>query len=436
MKRFIMLAAMAVALCGASSAQRTLTLDECRQLALQNNMSLKNAALKSEMARDTRREAFTKYFPEIGLAGFAFQANHGVVQYDYSTSIPLPSMEIDVDMNFALIKKGIVAGANVVQPVFMGGMIANGNALAEVAAAVAELQVRQSSDQVCLTVEQYFWQLAVLKAKEQTVDDLISLLDTLSNQVNVAVEAGVTLPNDLLQVQIKRNQAASDRVQLKNGINTIASLLGQYIGLGLEPIDINTSIEGYDGVTLPDTLYMAPSDALAQTVDYSLLKRQEQAAKLERRITVGENLPKVAIGAGWFYHDLLEQKHNFGAVYATVAVPISGWWGGAYAIKRSKAKEAIARNELEDYSQLLQIKMSNAWDDLKTAYSQIDIARQTVEESNENLRLNRAYYEAGVSSIDDLLKAQTLMRQARDSYVDAVGQFRISTVKYLQATGR
>lgn len=427
-----------------ADAQRVLTLDECRSMALENNAAIRNARLGTRMAEATRREAFTKYFPEVSAAGFAFATNNGALQYDFKADVPVPPLPVTgleaggtlpVSVDFNLLKKGVMAGVNLVQPVFMGGMIVNANKLTEVGEAVAELQSRQSSDQVRLTVEQYYWQLASLKAKRQTVDKVVALLDTLEYQVGVAVDAGVILRNDLLEVELRHDEMATARMELDNGIKIMSSLLGQYIGLGVEPVDIDADVNAME-VTLPDRLYTDPASALPETTDYRLLQQAVRAADLQKRLAVGANLPKVGVGAGYFYHNVLDQNHNFGAIYATVAIPLSGWWGGSHSIKRSKLAAEMARNDLEDLSQLLQVKMDNAWNDLSTSVNKTEVARRAIARATENLRLNESYYRAGTVTVTDLLKAQALYRQAHDQYVDAVGNFRIKTVEYLIATGR
>lgn len=427
------------------TAQTTLTLEQCRQMAIDNNAAVKNAKLQSDMARATRQEAFTKYFPNVSAAGFAYTTNHGALQYDFNTDLPIPPLPIPglesggtlpIGVDFNLLKKGVMAGVNLVQPVFMGGMIVNGNRLAEVGEAVAELQSRQSIDQVRLTVEQYYWQLASLKAKRRTVDELLALLDTLQQQVNVAVEAGVTLRNDLLEVQLRRGEITTARLELDNGIAIMSSLLGQYIGKGLEPIDIAADSDMDAPVALSDGLYVDPLTAMTETADYGLLKQNVRAADLKKRMAVGENMPKIAVGAGYFYHDLLRQNHSFGSIYATVIVPISDWWGGSHAIKRARLAQQVAKNQLDDYSQLLQVKINNAWNDVSTALSKIEVANQSIAQANENLRLNELYYKVGTVTITDLLKAQTLYRQSHDQMVDAVGNYQVKTMEYLIATGR
>lgn len=443
MKKIILTAIAIISLAGAR-AQEVLTLDECRNLALQNNVAIRNSALQSNMAKATRREAFTKYFPDISAVGMAFTANKHVLQYDVNDKIPIPPIPgilpeggaFPFSIELSMIKKGVMAGANLVQPVFMGGMIVNGNKLAEVGEAVAELQSRQSADQVRLTVEQYYWQLASLKAKRATVDDVLALLDTLERQVNVAVDAGVVLRNDLLEVQLRKNEMITNRLELDNGISVMSILLGQYIGKGVNPIDIAADINAKTNAVAPDTYFVNYTDALYSTISYQLLQQNVKATDLQRRITLGENLPKVAVGAGYFYHNVLDHGHGFGALYATVAIPFSGWWGGSHAIKRSNLNAEMARNKLSDASQLLEVNMVNSWNALTTAYDKIGVAREGIAQANENLRLNENYYHVGTATITDLLKAQTLYRQSHDRFVDAYGEYQVKIVEYLQATGR
>lgn len=115
---------------------------------------------------------------------------------------------------------------------------------------------------------------------------------------------------------------------------------------------------------------------------------------------------------------------------------MSGWWGGSHDIKKQKLQVRNAVNQLEDQSELLLIRMQNTWNDLNNAFRQVRIARLSIEQSEENLRLNADYYAAGTCSISDLLDAQTLYRQSCDKYVEAYAQYEVKKREYLQVTGR
>lgn len=426
MKRILSIIFAAAGVLGAAAqTDSIMSLQECIEAALANNTAMKMAGNNTKAARETRREAFTKYFPEISAGGFGFRTNNYVLQY---TALDFLTIQ--------MIKHGMMAGVQALQPIFMGGQIVNGNQLAQLGQAVAELQEKQNESQVRVTTEKYYWQLATLKATKGTVQSALTMLDTIQAQVAVAVDAGIVTNNELLKVQLQRNDFAAKMVDLDNGIKLCRMVLSQYVGAPFyAPVDIRAEVP--DAIPpYPTDLLVDPAQALVNTNGYQLLQRQVKAKKLEKRIELGKNLPMVAGGAGWYYHNVLEQGHNFGALTLAVNIPISGWWGGAHALKRKSLEVKNAELQLEDGSQMLQINMQNKWDELTAAHRKMEIAHEAIGQSAENLRMNRAFYSAGTGTLTDLLNAQTLNQQARDKYIAAYGDFKCAVAEYLAATGR
>ena len=121
-----------------------LTLDSCKALALRNNVAARNADLQVEAAREVKKQAFTKYFPNVkGFAG-GYYALKPLFEYtiddidnaaarqwlhnlyfEYGAAMGLPN-------SISFCEKGMSVGAMAVQPIFMGGQIVNGNRLAQV----------------------------------------------------------------------------------------------------------------------------------------------------------------------------------------------------------------------------------------------------------------------------------------------------------------
>jgi outer membrane protein TolC len=404
----------------------SLSLDDCRRLAMANNASVKMARADYRAADQLTAEAFTKYFPQVSAQGFYGRTDRPVINYDVADLFRVK-----------LIRGLTVAGVTAVQPLFAGGRIVNANRLAKVGKSAADLKQQAAVNQALVTVERYFWQLATLRSQRHTLEGVVALTDTLSRQVKVAVDAGVTTRNDLLKVELRRNEYLSSMATLDNAIVLTRSLLAQYIGYGDTSVDIALpTIAPATIPPFPSDIYIKASETVAATVDYRLLQRGIEAGKLQVDLAVGENLPSVALGAGYFYDRLLSQDNHYGALFVTISVPISAWWGGSHAITRRKIELQNAKTQMADACELLQIKIDSAWDDLCDAYRQMQLASQAIEQSLENLRLNQNYYLAGTSTISDLLDAQTLYRQSCDRYTQAFGDFCLKRTLYLDASGR
>ncbi len=422
------------------------TLAQLKDSALHNNIAIRSAKYGVEAAQQQRKEAFTKFFPNISGTGLWFNANKGMAKMDIdpsgiispelgaSLAQMLPAQALAAmgnPISMSMMKNGTIGSLMAVQPVFAGGQILNGNKLAKVGEEVNQLQLQLSENKVEKTVEQYFWQLASLQEKLKTIDAVDTLLSDIYKDVDVAVRAGVAMRNDLLQVQLRRNDIESQRLKLHNGISILRLLLLQYSGLR----DTSFSVSYQTDVDLPLLSKQDHQQALVGTAEYQLLGKQVEATNLQTKMAIGQNLPTVAVGAGYTYHNLMDNDHSFGMIFATVSVPISDWWGGSHAIKRRKLEHQKAVEQLNDNAQLLQIRMQNAWNGVEESYQQLQIAQRSIEQAEENLRLNRDYYRAGTSRMSDLLEAQLLYQQACDKHTDAFADYHQKLLDYRQAAG-
>ena len=429
--------------CGSVAAQ-TYTLEQLKDSARHNNISLRNAQRSVEAATQQRKEAFTKYFPNISGTGFWFNANKGMARMDVNPGEVIPAevgnalaqqlpaealSALQNPISMSMLKNGTVAGINAVQPVFAGGQIVNGNKLARVGEEAARLMVQLSENEVEKQTEQYYWQLVSLQEKMKTIAAVDTLLADIYKDVEVAVRAGLAMRNDLLQVQLRRNDIESQRVKLENGISIVRLLLAQYCGLASDSFTVS-SVK-FDHVAIP----AVATSSVASLPEYQLLGKQVEAARLQKQMAIGRNLPTIAVGAGYNYHNLLDNKRTFGMLFATVSIPISDWWGGSHAVKRKKIEYQKAVEERRDKAQLLQIRMQNAYNNVIEARQQFDIAQRSIEQSEENLRLNRDYYRAGTSKMSDLLEAQLLYQQSLDRRTDAYADLQNKLLEYRHSTG-
>ena len=424
---------------------QTYSLQQLKDSALHNNFAIRKARFDISAAQQQRREAFTKYFPNVSATGLWFNANKGMAQTTINPSELLPQSlaqtmaqqmppqvlaDLGNPINVSMMKNGTIGGVTAVQPVFAGGQIVNGNRLAKVGENVSRLQLQLSENEVEKTTEQYFWQLVSLQEKMKTVEAVEALLADIAKDVDVALKAGVAMRNDLLQVQLRQNDIASQKLTLRNATSVVKLLIAQYCCLSdtvftlVAPAD-----EGADQL-------QGAAFNVQSTPEYQLLSQQVRATGLQHKMEVGKNLPSVGVGAGYNYHNLLDNNHTFGMIFATVSVPISDWWGGSHAIKRKKIEHEKAQAQLADNSELLRIRMQKAYNDVEEARQQLDIAQRSIEQADENLRLNRNYYQAGTSKMSDLLEAQLLYQQARDRQTDAVANYHNKLLEYRQAIGQ
>lgn len=414
-----------------TAGAQTLTLDECRAAAEEHNRTLRSSRLDLEAALETRRESFTGFFPQISASGGVFQAQHGLVQADFSVTVPQMGT---LPIPLSLVKRGLVGSVTAVQPVFAGLRIVNGHKLARLGEEVGRLQLRKTASEVREQTDTYYWQILSLRDNLATLSAVERQLAEIHRQVELSVKAGLVTSNDLLRVELRRQEVASNRLRAENGLKVTSMLLASHVGANWRTFDV--ADVAFTEPETPDVWYVPTEQALDNRAEYLLSERNVEVQKLRKRIERGKRLPTVGVGAGYLYYNVTDKHVDEGLVFAQVSVPISDWWGGAHALKQARIREEQAENERDQAREMLTVEIERTWSEVQEAYAQILLMRRSVASATENLRQNRAFYDAGTVSLTELLDAQTLFTRSRNDLTSATAAYRTALARYMRVTGR
>ncbi len=425
---------------------QSLSLDSCKVSALEHNRRIKEARLKVDEAEQVKKNAYTNYFPKVNAQVFTMKAN------DYLLDIETPPMNLPVyDGNMANLASATqfayVPGmtiqtldyANVglvtaVQPVYAGGQVRTGNKLASLGKTINEKALALSTEEVIVKTEEYYWTLVSLQAKRKTLGSYEKLLNNLLKDVQVAYDAGLTDKSDLLKVKMKLNDIDANKLKLENGIEMVKMALCQHIGI---PYSEGILLQDTTfTVNAPETLYTLPENALPNRTEYQILNDVISAEELQKRLSKGEHLPQFAVGVAGQYLDIADQQNTYGIAFATLSVPISGWWGGKYKTQEHNIKIDIAKNNRNEKSELLKLQMAQSFNALSEGYKQIAVASAQLEQAAEHVKVVTDNYDAGIVSTSDLLEAQAVYQEAKDNLTDAQSIYQIKQTNYKQVVAR
>ena len=450
------LAALAALTCIAAPAQELrLTLEECREMALQNNSSAVGAALDLEAARYQKQEAFAEYFPRVSAMGFGFWAFDPLLEIgvkdifgnnDFSNNlqglIDSYAPMYGLPTSYSTLSRGYLAGISVMQPIFAGGRIVNGNRLAalgvEAAGLQQEVQRRSTSDEI----EGYWWQVVSLQEKRELLAGSKEFVDTLFRDVTAAYEAGLVTEDELLQVKLARNELLSNEVQLDNGLKLAKMNLLNSIGQSYTVISANASEErpyidsivlaDEEGLPGPPEAYYADEESIAASMEETrLLELQVEAAELQKKMALGEALPQLAVGATYGYYDFTGKGDFNGLAFATVQIPISDWGKTSAKMKRLQTQVDKAASQRDYLQSQIILGVRQSWVELNSAWSQYQLALDSEAAAEASFGRVERNYEAGMVTAAELLQSQTSLRQASDKRADALNSYRQALRKWL-----
>ena len=422
---------------------RRLTVIDCIDLALQNNISLKNNQLEVEKARLTKKEAQTLYLPTVTAQAMAFDAINPMLSFgieDFDNAFVRQTLYnlyaqygalLGLKKEYTYGKDGVLMNAMALEPVYTGGRIYNGNKLAALGIEAAEYKTKIKEDEVCFQTESLYWQIVALQEKIATLDLLDQLLDTLDKDLAGAIEAGLMMPTDQFKVTVKKNESQLNRKKVEDGITLLKMLLAQYIGVDWETMVLSDTLGMEDS---PTSYYRDASVAVAKRNESHLLDLSLQAEKLKKKMTLGEAMPSLLVGGSVNYHNLLDNSKPNAMVFAVLQIPITDWHKTAYKLKKHNFDKEIAENNRRDFTEQMTLQTNQAWFNLEQSSLRISMAQTALHDAEANLKITQDYYEAGLVSLSDLLEAQTQLKHSRDELSDSRVEYRLNLVKYKQLT--
>ena len=266
-----------------AAGQRALTLEECRQLAIQNNKELRISAEKIRMADNEKKAAFTQYFPKLSASG-AYLWNQkdlnlldmGALTSSLASSLgglaELPAIQQLMggvnDLQHIDVQNIWVGNVSLVQPVFMGGKIITYNQIQKYAKQLAASLNDTQLQEVIYQTDKSYWQVISLVNKKKLADAYVDLLRKMDADMTALIQEGLATEAEGLSVKVKLNEAEMAQTKVENGLALSRMLLARICGLPLED-DIALADEPLDdfpeasGQTLADLneAFMNRSDA-------------------------------------------------------------------------------------------------------------------------------------------------------------------------------
>ncbi|MBR0165586.1 MAG: TolC family protein [Prevotella sp.] len=343
------------------SAQRVLSLDSCRQMALRNNKQLGVSKLKQDVAANLRKSARTKYlphvsaigtyeytsrpisllsdvqkesFPHLGTAmmngmqpsmtgiessltqlGTAFvklgvpPAEVQQMMAGLQTSLQGGATTLEASLNalgqqivdaFDTDTRNLFAGSIMLtQPIFMGGSIIAMNKMADLSEDMAENSLEARRQATIYKIDQAYWQVVSLHHKKKLAESYLDLVQKLDSDVHKMIDEGVATKSDGLSVDVKVNEAEMTLTKVNDGLVLSRMLLNQICGL---PLD--------EGVTLADELAeniavveLMPELNVEAAIDnrpeLKMLQNGIDMSKQTTNILKAGNLPQVALTGGY-----------------------------------------------------------------------------------------------------------------------------------------
>lgn len=476
-----------------AGAQQVLTLEECRQMAVENNSSLKTAEQKIKIAGYDRNIALANYFPKITATGAymytekdwklidddkaneiqnagtvlqkdvtdkvmglmsdpdvmskyltdpAFQKMIGALQ---ATDIATPINAIGQHITDALtLNMHNLCGAvvSVQQPVFMGGKIVASNQMAKYAEDLAKSQYDTEHSKVLVDIEQAYWQIVSIAAKKNLAENYADLLRQMGKDVDAMVAEGFATPSDALTIKVKTNEAEMLLTKATNGLVLAKMLLCKECGLPLDS-QITLADESLDAIPVPEmSPVISDEEVYAARPEIRSLDLAKKIYDKKVAVVRADGLPTVAVMANYavtspnVFNGFQNKFGGFFSAGVVVNIPIFHGTEAIQKTKKAKAEAALTQFKLEDTKEMISLQVAQLRQRENEALEKLTAAESNLESAEENLRVATAGWNEGMIASNVVLQAQTAWLQAHSEYIETGVELQMCSVNLASAEGR
>ncbi len=436
-----------ITIVGTLQAQKKMSLEEARNMALEFNRTLKVSASQMIEAEAKKKEAFTNYLPSLAASGDA-------ILMPTMDDIETGSLELPTGPSAEAIGAGnatgiayfpgmtletgnlnvLMADVNFREAIYAGGKIRNANKMAESGVVISQQAYQLKEAEVILNSDKAYWRLAATLESVKLAEAYVLMLDSVEQQLNDSYELGLVPKSEQLKVKVQRNDADLNLLKAKNAYKLLQMNLCQIIGLPL-----NTQIEITEEVSkspiLPD---MSNGSSLAQNQrqELAVLNEQSKIAHYQKKMVNADYLPELGVSVGYSYikvNDLINEGNMM--VAGSLQIPIFNWNERKHKRVAAQASMDQVNYQLEDTRELIELEVQQVMIQLQEGYQEVLWAQKNKEEAKENLEETQASFDVGLNTTTDLLNAQASWQDAKVKEVQSLANFEILKTTYLKAIG-
>lgn len=406
-------------------------MQDCFQLSLEENPRTISSCMKVKEAKEESLIEKSAYYPEINASahGFKWQTHNFLELSTIPPGIPpniLPSVIGPTeDYGYLVSARYTLYDFGEAKERYLAARSKKG---------AAEFDRARIRDEILLNVALRFYQLA---SSEELLAVAVKNLERTERHLKLVQEkrdVGTAPLSDLLRAQVDVAEAKLNLVRTESQVEISRARLQEAIGLDpSQQVSINAE---RSGLSKPDQqdLLAARRTAFYERPEIKSFCYQISGRTHQLKAIQSTNWPKVtALGAyGKRDSDFLPEEDEwlFG-----VRMEMPLFTGFKITHEEGKARASIREAEADLAALRLKIEeqVHTAYSKLKEAFEVIETTSVQVKDAAEGLRLTEERYQAGASTLTDLLDAQTSLLRAEANHVSAEWNFE-AAIFYFQWT--
>jgi outer membrane protein len=467
-------------------SQTTLSISECREMALEHNRTMKSAEKQADAAAAMEKAAFAQYFPNFSInGGYTYMskefkllsndlllpvipytaidaatgsinqeafANPDVASQTFvinpATGTPLTDAEGNpVFQKYTWFPESestfgahniYVASGGFIQPLYMGGKIRQASRIAGLTNDIAQENVNLTKNELLYSTEEAYWRVISLGEKVKLAERYQEMLIRLVSDIENIRSEGIITDNDLLKARLKLSEAGLMKLRAGNGLEMSKMALCQLIGIPYSS-DIRLT-DSLTTVVFNNPAVVSDSSAIEARPELGMLRKGVDIARAGEKMMLSRYLPNIALSAGYTvsnpnpYNGFEKEFGGDIMVGVSCNIPLFHFGDRYNTMAAARNEREAAVLKVEETREMLVLQLQQTLFQYSESQKKSAIAREALDQSSANLMYTQNNFSEGILKTADVLEAQLLWQKAYSEYIDSLTEQQMSVCNLKKVT--
>lgn len=429
---------------GAMRAQSdTLSLKDCIELGIANNLSLQNSRQGIRNAQIRQTENRAKLLPVIqGFGNFVDNVERATQLTDGSNLSKLLGVDAPYMMGKGL-RYNASGGFQLSMPLY-DQTIYTEIAIANKMVEISRCSYEKAREDLMVEIAKLYYLIQTTDEQIRLTKDNITRLEELKEITRAFYDNDIVLEVDVKRVsvnlsnlRVKLDNAESMKVQQINMMRYILDLAPE-TPFAAARLDSGAAlVSGYIPGGLSPDLY-----------EMQLLSKQYDVLTRQRDMVNQGYIPTLSLVGNFSYSAYTDHFSNYFHDHPTNKWYNSTYWGltlkipvfDAFAkrnkVRKIESERITLRNTIEDTDNKLQTQYSNALEDWANNLRNVSNQSENYRLAEDIYTVTADQYKEGVASMTDLLQDEMQMTNTETTYVTAVYNLLTSRLTLMKLSGQ
>jgi outer membrane protein TolC len=410
-----------------SDTASALSLDQCINYALENDLNVKQARLDEEIGEREIRANLSGWLPQISA------------QYNFAHNFKLPTSAFGEN----LVQIGRKNTSNILfeanQAIYSNELL-----LASRAASYRRLQLEQNTQAIRINtvveVSKSFYDIQLTNEQLRILDENIGRQEKQYNDAYSRYEFGLVDKTDYQRASITLANSRSDKKRTQEVLKAKYAYLKQLMGYPLQSnLKLSSDLAQMEAQASVDTMQALN---YSNRIEFLQLQSERQLLSLNTTYYQLGFIPTISafINYNFVYlnndlSQLYRQSYPTSQGGLSAALPIFQGTRRLQNIRIAKLQEDRSEMDLENIKYRINTEYQNALADYKSNYMEWITLRQNVAVSKEVYDIIKLQYDEGVKAYIDLVLAETSLKATEINYYNALYQLLESKLDLERALG-